>query len=95
MKQLKIQTYYFDGKSIIEDQQNAFIKNQRLYVGEKKVEYTISNINYEIKMIGDAPTMILVNPMFKMIAIKEFEEFLYKRTDLYKACLELLETAKK
>lgn len=95
MKQLKIQTYYFDGKSIIEQQQNAFIKNQRLYVGDKKVEYTMSNINYEIKTIGDTPTMILVNPMFKMIAIKEFEEFLYKQTDLYKACLELLEASKK
>ena len=95
MKQLKIQTYYFDGKSIIEQQQNAFIKNQRLYVGDKKVEYTMSNINYEIKTIGDTPTMILVNPMFKFIAIKEFEEFLYKRTDLYKACMELLEISKK
>ncbi len=95
MKQLKIQTYYFDGKSIIEQQQNAFIKNQRLYVGDKKVEYMMSNINYEIKTIVDTPTMILVNPMFKMIAIKEFEEFLYKQTDLYKACLELLEASKK
>lgn len=95
MKHLKIQCYYYDGKEIIPTEQDSYIDNDRLYVGAKRIEYDMADINYEIRDVNGTPTLIVVNPMFKKIALSEFFEYLFERTPLYKSLKELKEIAEK
>lgn len=95
MKELKVETYYYNGKEVIRSEQEAFIINERLYVGGKKIEYQISDINYEIRDINDIPTLLILNPMFRKIAIDDFEQFLFHKTELYKQLKELKELTEK
>ncbi len=89
MKHLKIQCYYYDGIEIKKTDQPAYIQNEKLYVGNKKVEYDMADINYEIRDVNGTPTLIVCNPMFRSIALQEFSEYLFKKTDLYKSLEEL------
>jgi hypothetical protein len=84
MKHLKIQCYFYNGSEIIPTEQDGYIQNDRLYVGAKKIEYPMADINYEIRDVNGTPTLIVVNPMFKKIALQEFSEYLFKKTELYK-----------
>jgi hypothetical protein len=95
MKHLKIQCYYYNGNEIIPIEQDAYIQNDRLYVGAKRIEYPMAEINYEIRDINGTPTLIVVNPMFKKIALQEFSEYLFKKTPLYQSLQELKEIAEK
>lgn len=93
MKHLKIETYYYDRKEVVKTEQPAYISNERLYVGNKKIEYEISNINYEIREVNGMATLILVNPMFRTIALEDFEKYLFSKTELYKQLQELKKLA--
>jgi hypothetical protein len=95
MRIVNVECYYFDGSEIKKTDQPAYIDNERLYVGNKKVEYDMADINYEIRDVNGTPTLIVVNPMFKKIALQEFSEYLFKKTDLYKNLQELKELVEK
>lgn len=94
MKHLTVECYYFNGKDIKQTEQPAYISNERLYIGEKKIEYKLSDINYEIKDLNEVPTLVLINPMFRSEALKDFGEYLFKKTELYKQLMELKELVK-
>jgi hypothetical protein len=89
MRIVNVECYYFDGSEIKKTDQPAYIDNERLYVGNKKIEYDMSNINYEIRDVNEIPTLIIVNPMFRKIALQDFSEYLFKKTDLFKSLQEL------
>jgi hypothetical protein len=89
MRIVNVECYYYDGIEIKKTEQPAYIDNERLYVGNKKVEYDMCDINYEIRDVNGTPTLIVVNPMFRKIALEEFSEHLYKKTLLYKNLQEL------
>jgi hypothetical protein len=89
MRIVNVECYYYDGIEIKKTEQPAYIDNERLYVGNKKIEYDMSDINYEIRDVNEIPTLIIANPMFRKIALQEFSEYLFKKTDLYKSLEEL------
>jgi hypothetical protein len=89
MRIVNVECYFWNGIKIEKTDQPAYIDNERLYVGNKKVEYDMADINYEIRDVNGTPTLIVVNPMFKKIALQEFSEYLFKKTDLYKSLEEL------
>jgi hypothetical protein len=66
-----------------------------LYIGEKKIEYDLSDINYEIRDLNGVPTLVLVNPMFRSEALKDFGDYLFKKTELYKQLQQLKELVAK
>jgi hypothetical protein len=89
MRIVNVECYYYDGIKIEKTEQPAYIQNEKLYVGNKKVEYDMADINYEIRDVNGTPTLIVANPMFKKIALQEFSEYLFKKTELYKQLEEL------
>jgi hypothetical protein len=89
MRIVNVECYYYDGSEIKKTEQPAYIQNEKLYVGNKKVEYDMCDINYEIRDVNGTPTLIVANPMFKKIALQEFSEYLFKKTELYKQLEEL------
>jgi hypothetical protein len=91
MRIVNVECYYYDGSEIKKTDQPAYIDNERLYVGNKKIEYDMFDINYEIRDVNEIPTLIVCNPMFRKIALQEFSEYLYKKTPLYKNLQELKE----
>jgi hypothetical protein len=95
MKIVNVECYYSNGSEIKKTDQPAYIQNDRLYVGAKRIEYPMAEINYEIRDINGTPTLIVVNPMFKKIALQEFSEYLFKKTPLYQSLQELKEIAEK
>jgi hypothetical protein len=95
MKIVNVECYYSNGSEIKKTDQPAYIQNDRLYVGAKRIEYDMADINYEIRDVNGTPTLIVVNPMFRKIALQEFSEYLFKKTDLYKSLEELKSLTKK
>jgi hypothetical protein len=95
MKIVNVECYYSNGSEIKKTDQPAYIQNDRLYVGAKRIEYEMADINYEIRDVNGTPTLIVCNPMFRKIALSEFFEYLFERTPLYQSLKELKEISEK
>lgn len=95
MRHLTIECYYYNGKDIKQTEQPAYISNERLYIGEKRIEYDLSDINYEIRDINGISTLVLINPLFRKIALNDFANYLFEKTELYKQLQELKKIASK
>lgn len=89
MKNLTVECYYYNGQEIKRTEQPAYISNERLYVGDRKIEYQISDINYEIRDVNGISTLIIINPMFRKIALDDFANFLFEKTELFKQLQEI------
>ncbi len=95
MKIVNVECYYSNGSEIKKTDQPAYIQNDRLYVGAKKIEYDMCEINYEIRDINGTPTLLVVNPMFRSVALEEFSHYLFMKTELYQSLKELKELREK
>jgi hypothetical protein len=88
MKKINVEVFYEKDNKFLISKMECDVINGNIIVGSIKKEipdYT----NYEIFDYNDKKFLVLINPMHRSEALKQYENELFKQTPLYAALQEL------
>ncbi len=88
MKKIKVDVYHEKDNKFIITKMECDVIDGNIIVGSIKKEIP-DYVNYEIFDYNDKKFLVLINPMHRIEAIKDYEFELFKETPLYAALQEL------
>lgn len=88
MEKIKVDVYYEKDNKFIITKMECEVIDGNIIVGSIKKEIP-DYVNYEIFDYNEKKFLVLINPMHRIEAIKDYEFELFKETTLYAALQEL------
>jgi hypothetical protein len=88
MEKIKVNVYYEKDNKFIITKMECDVIDGNIIVGSIKKKIP-DYVNYEIFDYNDKKFLVLINPMHRIEAIKDYEFELFKETALYVALQEL------
>jgi hypothetical protein len=88
MEKIKVDVYYEKDNKFIITKMECEVIGGNIIVGSIKKEIP-DYVNYEIFDYNNKKFLVLINPMHRIEAIKDYEYELFKETSLYAALEEL------
>jgi hypothetical protein len=90
MEKIKVDVYYEKENKFIITKMECEVIDGNIIVGSIKKEIP-DYVNYEIFDYNDKKFLVLINPMHRIEAVKDYEYELFKETPLYAALQDLKE----
>ena len=90
MEKIKVDVYYEKENKFIITKMECDVIDGNIILGSIKKEIP-DYVNYEIFDYNDKKFLVLINPMHRIEAVKDYEYELFKETPLYAALQDLKE----
>jgi len=90
MEKIKVDVYHEKDNKFIITKMECDVIDGNIIVGSIKKEIP-DYVNYEIFDYNDKKFLVLINPMHRIEAVKDYEYELFKETPLYAALQDLKE----
>jgi hypothetical protein len=91
---MEVEIYHEKNNKFLITKMECEVIDGNIIVGSIKKEIPFY-ANYEIFDYNDKKFLVLINPMHRSEALKQYENELFKQTELYKQLQELKEIAEK